>query len=67
MPNQRNTERRHPIAKMKFRVTNWAEYDPGLRRRRSHTLWVTEEVMDRCHAALDPTVAGKSSCGTVRH
>ena len=27
MPNKHNTERRHHIAKMKFKVTNWAEYD----------------------------------------
>jgi hypothetical protein len=26
---------------MKYRVTNWAEYDAGLRRRGSLTLWVS--------------------------
>jgi hypothetical protein len=25
---------RHRIGKMKFKVTNWAEYEAGLRRRR---------------------------------
>ncbi|MGS0756764.1 transposase, partial [Roseateles sp. GG27B] len=46
MPNKHNTERRHHIPKMKFKVTNWAEYDAGLRRRGGLTLWVTDEVID---------------------
>jgi hypothetical protein len=41
MPNKHNAERRHHIPKMKFRVRNWAQYDAGLRRRGSLTLWVT--------------------------
>ena len=46
MPNKHNTERRHHIPKMKFKVTHWAEYDAGLRRRGSLTLRVTDEVID---------------------
>ena len=42
MPNEHNTERRHPIAKMKFKVTNWAEYDAGPRRRGSLTIALTQ-------------------------
>jgi len=42
MPNKHNEKRRHHIPKMKFKVTNWAEYDAGLKRRGSLTLWVTE-------------------------
>lgn len=45
MPNKHNDKRRHHIPKMKFKVTNWAEYDAGLRRRGSLTLWVTDEAM----------------------
>lgn len=30
---------------MKFRVTNWAEYEAGLRRRGSMTLWITPEAL----------------------
>jgi hypothetical protein len=41
MPNKHNALRRHHIPKMKFSVKNWAEYDAGLRRRGSLTLWVT--------------------------
>lgn len=30
---------------MKFKVTNWAEYDAGLRQRGSLTLWITPEAL----------------------
>jgi hypothetical protein len=29
MPHKYNAERRHHIAKMKFKVTNWGEYEAG--------------------------------------
>ena len=45
MPHKHNAARRHRIGKMKFKVTNWAEYDAGLRQRGSLTLWVTEEAL----------------------
>ncbi|MGR9424191.1 IS5 family transposase [Rhizobium leguminosarum] len=45
MPHKHNAARRHHIGKMKFRVTNWAEYGAGLRRRGSLTLWVTPEAL----------------------
>jgi len=35
MPHKHNAARRHHIGKMKFKVTNWAEYEAGLRRRGS--------------------------------
>jgi len=34
-----------------FKVTNWAEYDPGLRCRDSLTLWVTDEAIQGWQAA----------------
>ena len=40
---------------MKFKVTNWAEYDAGLRRRGSLTLWVTDEAIAGWQAAPRPT------------
>ena len=46
MPNKHNAGRRQQIPKMKFKVKNWAEYDAGLRRRGSLTLWVTPVVLD---------------------
>jgi transposase len=61
MPNKHNAPRRHHIPKMKFRVKNWAEYDAGLRRRGSLTLWVTPEVLDGWQAARRTTPGGQSS------
>jgi hypothetical protein len=29
MPNKHNDDRRHPIPKMTFKVTNWAIYEGG--------------------------------------
>jgi hypothetical protein len=60
MPNKHNALRRHHIPKMKFRVKNWAEYDAGLRRRGSLTLWVTAEVLDGWNAARRTTPGGQS-------
>ena len=60
MPNKHNASRRHHIPKMKFRVKNWAEYDAGLRRRGSLTLWVTAEVRDGWNAARRTTPGGQS-------
>ena len=45
MPHKHNAARRHHIGKMKFRVTNWRDYETGLRRRGSLTLWVTPEAL----------------------
>jgi hypothetical protein len=61
MPNKHNSSRRHHIPKMKFRVKNWAEYDAGLRRRGSLTLWVTPEVLDGWQAVRRTTPGGQSS------
>jgi hypothetical protein len=41
MPHKDNAARRHRIGKMKFKVTNWPEYQAGLRRRGSLALWMT--------------------------
>jgi hypothetical protein len=45
MPHKHNASRRHRITKMKFKVTNWQEYEVGLRRRGSMPLWVTPEAL----------------------
>src|ERR1039458_209052 len=60
MPNKHNAARRHHLPKMKFRVKNWAEYDAGLRRRGSLTLWVTPEVLVGWQAARRTTPGGQS-------
>ncbi len=45
MPFKANAARRHHIPKQKQRVTNWAEYDAGLRARGSLTVWFTPEAV----------------------
>jgi hypothetical protein len=45
MPHKCNAAQRHHIEKMKFKVTNWADYEAGLRRRGSLTLWITPEAL----------------------
>jgi hypothetical protein len=61
MPNKHNALRRHHIPKMRFRVKNWAEYDAGLRRRGSLTLWITPEVLDGWQAVRRTTPGGQSN------
>ena len=45
MPNKHNTDRRHHIPKMSFKVQNWPEYEAVLRRRGSLTLWIEEDAL----------------------
>ena len=45
MPYKANADRRHKIPKMRYRVTNWPEYDAALVQRGSLTLWVTEKAL----------------------
>ncbi|MET3139409.1 transposase [Undibacterium sp. GrIS 1.2] len=47
MPNKHNDDRRHHSPKMSFKVQNWPEYEAGLRRRGSLTLWIDDAVLDR--------------------
>lgn len=66
MPNKFNADRRHHIPKMQFKVTNWAEYEAGLRRRGSLTLWVTEAAIDAWLAAPRATLGGQATIPTAR-
>jgi hypothetical protein len=50
MPYKFNAARRHKIAKTRYKVTNWAEYDAALVHRGSLTVWVTEEAVAAWHA-----------------
>src|SRR3954451_14607497 len=45
MPFKANAAYRHHIPKQRHRVTNWAEYDAGLRARGSLTVWFTAEAV----------------------
>ena len=46
MPHKHNDDRRHHIPKMAFKVRNWPEYEAGLRRRGSLTLWIEDVALD---------------------
>ena len=59
MPFKHNAARRHRIGKMKFKVTNWREYEAGLRRRGSLTLWVTGEALSSWQAPKRVTRGGQ--------
>ena len=45
MPNKHNTDRRHNIPKMKFKVQNCPAYEAGLRRRDSLPLWIEDVAL----------------------
>ncbi len=51
MPFKANAARRPRIPKQRHRVTNWAEYDAGLRARGSLTVWFTPEAVAAWAAA----------------
>ncbi len=44
MPHKFNATRRNKVPRQGHRVTNWAEYNEGLRRRGDLTVWVSEEA-----------------------
>ncbi len=50
MPYKFNKSRRHKIPKVKYRVTNWPEYDAALVKRGSLTVWLTEEAIEAWQA-----------------
>jgi Transposase DDE domain len=52
VPFKANADRRHriPRQRQRHRVTNWAEYDAGLRARGSLTVWFTTEAIEAWRA-----------------
>lgn len=54
MPHKHNAARRHHFGKLKFKVTNWAEYEAGLDRG-SLTLWITPQALSGWVAPLRKT------------
>jgi hypothetical protein len=60
MPHKKNANGRHHIPKMRHAVTNWAEYDAGLRRRGSLTMWVTKEAIAGWAATRRATPGGQA-------
>jgi hypothetical protein len=59
MPHKFNANRRAKIPKQKQRVTNWAEYNEGLRRRGDLTVWISDEALGMWSAARRTTRGGR--------
>lgn len=59
MPFKHNACRRHHIGKMKFKVTNWSEYEAGFRQRGSLTPWMTPEALSSWPAPKRTTPGGQ--------
>ena len=59
MPHKANAARRHHIPRPKRRVMNWAEYDAGLRRRGSLTVWFTDDAIEAWRAEPRTTPGGQ--------
>src|SRR5690349_22301525 len=60
MPHKYHADRRHHIPKVQYRVRNWREYEAGLRRRGSLTIWVTDEAVEAWRAAARTTPGGQA-------
>src|SRR3712207_9364567 len=61
MPFKVNQDRRHHIPKQRHRVTNWAEYDAGLRARGSLTVWFSDAAIAGWRAAPRASRGGQPS------
>lgn len=65
MPNKHNADRRHHIPKMSFKVQNWPEYEAGLRRRGSLTLWIEENALDQWQS-IGPNGQARYRCVAIQ-
>jgi Transposase DDE domain len=59
VPFKLNRDRRHHIPRQKRKVTNWREYDAGLRQRGSLTVWFTDEAVQAWQAEPRATRGGQ--------
>ena len=60
MPHKFNDGRRDKIPKQKHRVTNWAMYNEGLRRRGDLTVWISDDALGLWMAPRRTTRGGQS-------
>src|SRR5919107_539184 len=60
MPHKYNAERRHRIPKARYKVTNWRDYEAGLRKRGSLTIWFSEDAVEAWRAAPRTTPGGQA-------
>jgi hypothetical protein len=59
MPHKYNADRRHRIPKTRYKVTNWRDYEAGLRQRGSLTIWFTDEAIAAWRAVPRTTPGGQ--------
>jgi hypothetical protein len=59
VPFKANAARRHRIPRQRHRVTNWAEYDAGLRQRGSLTVWFTDAAITAWRSEPRTTPGGQ--------
>jgi hypothetical protein len=59
MPHKFNADRRDKIPKQKHRVTNWSEYNEGLRGRGDLTVWICDDALDLWTAPRRTTPGGQ--------
>lgn len=59
MPHKFNVDRRDKIPKQRPRVTNWADYNEGLRRRGDLTVWISEDALALWSAPRRTTRGGQ--------
>ena len=63
MSHKYNADRRHRISKRRYKVTNWRDYEAGLRKRGSLTIWFSEDAVEAWRAEPRPTPGGQlGSC-----
>ncbi len=60
MPHKYNANRRHHIPRARYKVTNWRDYEAGLRQRGSLTIWFSEEAVAAWRAAPRTTPGGQA-------
>ena len=59
MPHKFNAGRRDKIPKQKHRVTNWSEYNEGLRQRGDLTVWISEDAVGLWSSSRRTTPGGQ--------
>ena len=59
MPHKFNADRRDKITKQKHRVTNWSEYNEGLRQRGDLTVWISNDALELWTAPRRTTRGGQ--------
>ncbi len=65
VPFKANAARRHRIPRQRHRVTNWAEYEAGLRVRGSLTVWFSDAAIEAWRAEPRTGRGGQSRYSAV--